>query len=176
MTPNLKRVAASCLAISALALGGIQTRESFTDHAIIPVPEDRPTYGFGSTFRPDGSPVQLGDKITRTQADALLRRDIKNKYENAIHQCAGDVLMFPYEFDSLVDLADNIGGHAVCSSSIIPKFRSGDYAAGCAVIKQFKYVQKRDCTLPENYHFCGGIPKDRERVYQMCMGNSKGAK
>ena len=173
MSPDQRKAIAGCV-ISLAAVTGIMNREGFTDHAVIPVPEDRPTYGFGSTFRPDGTPVQMGDTITKTQARALALRDIKNKYEEGIHRCAGDILVHQYEYDSLVDLAYNIGPAKVCSSAIIKNFRAGNYPAGCAVIKQFKYVQGRDCTLPQNIHFCGGIPKDRERVYQKCMGVANG--
>ncbi len=172
MEPRTRKAAAA-LAISAMAFSGILTREGFEASAMIPVPEDRPTYGYGSTFRPDGSAVQMGDTITRAAARELAQRDIKSKYEAGIKKCAGDIAMYQHEYDALVDLAYNLGPARVCGSSIIKKFRSGDYADGCAVIPTFKYVQGRDCTLPQNKHFCGGIPKDRARVYKICMGESQ---
>lgn len=169
MDPNIRKAAAT-LAISAVAFAGILTREGFEPAAMIPVPEDRPTYGYGSTFRPDGSPVKMGDTITRTAARELAQRDVKSKYEAGIKACAGGIVMYQHEYDSLVDLAYNMGTATVCKSGIVRKFRAGDYAGGCGVIKQYKFVQGRDCTLPQNKHFCGGIPKDRERVFKMCMG------
>ena len=64
------RIAAAGLSLSAAALVGLLAHEGFTGHAVIPVQGDRPTVGFGSTFREDGRPVQLGDTITPQKAVA----------------------------------------------------------------------------------------------------------
>jgi len=170
MTPNQKRTVAASLTVSLVAIAGVMNREGFTDHAVIPVPGDRPTYGHGSTFRPDGSPVQMGDTITRTEARTLVFRDMENTYAAGIRKCAGNLMLLQREFDFLVDSADNLGVKTVCNSSMIVKFRSGDYPGGCAAIKKYKFFHKKDCTIPANK--CAGIPIDRERAYRMCMGIS----
>lgn len=49
------RIAIGALALSAAGPVGLITHESYTGTAIVPVAGDRPTVGFGSTFRDDGS-------------------------------------------------------------------------------------------------------------------------
>lgn len=167
MTPQ-QRSAIGGLALSALAMAGIYNREGFTAAAVIPVPGDVPTIGHGTTIYPDGSRVKLGDTITRQRAGQIAQKQISDVYEAGIKRCAADVPMYQWEYDAVVDLSYNVGVSAVCRSSIIQKFRNGDYSGGCTAIKSFKYFQGKDCTIKANK--CGGIPKDRYRVYQMCMG------
>ncbi len=66
----IKRTPVAVMTLSAAALVGLLTHEGYTDRAIVPVQGDRPTVGFGSTFREDGSPVQMGDTITPPKAVA----------------------------------------------------------------------------------------------------------
>ena len=68
MTPISKRTSLGVLGASAALLVALVTHEGYSDKAIVPVPGDRPTVGFGSTFRDDGSPVQMGDSITPVKA------------------------------------------------------------------------------------------------------------
>lgn len=172
MSPNQKRKAIGALVISAAALAGIMTREGFTNHAVIPIPGDVPTYGYGSTIKADGSKVVIGDKITREDAKILLVDSVNKTYADGIIKCAPDLLVTQYEFDFLVDSAYNLGVNRICKSSIIKKFRNGQYAEGCAVIKEYKYAAGKDCTVPANR--CGGIPKDRERAYNICIRGDYG--
>ena len=62
------RTAVAGLALSAATLVGLALSEGYTDKAVIPVPGDRPTKGFGATFNPDGSAVRLGDTTTPPRA------------------------------------------------------------------------------------------------------------
>lgn len=52
------------LVLSAAGLVAIVSREGYTETAVIPTKNDRPTVGFGSTFHADGTPVRLGDRNT----------------------------------------------------------------------------------------------------------------
>ena len=54
------RIAVAALSLSAAGFVGILLSEGYTDTAIIPTKGDVPTLGFGSTFREDGSRVQIG--------------------------------------------------------------------------------------------------------------------
>ncbi len=80
------RIAIGALSLSAAGFVGLISHEGFTDRAIIPVKGDRPTVGFGSTFRDDGSPVQMGDTITAPRA---VQRSFNHiaKDEQGIKQC-----------------------------------------------------------------------------------------
>ena len=118
--------------------------------------------------------MQPGDTITREQADKLLRKTVKDKYEAGINRCAGDLMLLPREKDVLIELAYQNGVKAVCSYSIIPKFRAGNYEAGCASILTIDKLQGRHCSWPENRYRkdgCKGLMNRRERQYKACMGN-----
>ena len=172
MDKNQKRKAIATFIVSAIAIAGIQMREGFTDHAIIPIPGDVPTYGYGSTIKANGSKVTLQDKITRADANKLLVDTVNKTYAEGVVRCAPDLQIYQHEFDFLVDSAYNLGVNRVCNSSMVQKFRRGDYAGGCAAIRLYKYAAGKDCTVPVNR--CGGIPKDRERAYKMCMWGDYG--
>ena len=173
MSPNQKRSLAAALVATSALFATLKSDESFDPIASRPVPGDRCTYGHGSTFGPTGAPVECGDTITREQADKLLRKTVADKYEAGINRCAGDLLVTPYEKDILVELAYQNGVSAVCSYSIIAKFRAGDYAAGCQSILTIDKLQGRHCSLPENRYRkdgCNGLMNRRERQYNKCMG------
>ena len=59
-----RRLAPVYLFLSALAFAGIAVEEGFVGKAAPPIPGDKPTYGLGSTVRPDGKPVQTLFTIT----------------------------------------------------------------------------------------------------------------
>jgi lysozyme len=166
---NGARVFVAGLALSAAGLVGVVSYEGYTNNAISPVKGDVATYGFGSTTRADGSPVQMGDSIKPPAALALAARDIALK-EAALKSCFGDARLTQGEYDALASLAYNVGAGAVCKSSIPGKFRAGNYAAGCKTILDFKKVQGRDCSLPANKSFCGGVWTRRQAEYKTCMG------
>lgn len=156
------------LVVSIACLAGIELREGFEPVARPPLPGDVPTVGFGSTQYADGSPVRNGDKITVPEARKLMTHQVKNKYEAGIRKCAPDLLLLDREWDFLIDSAYNLGVYRVCVSGMVREFRAGNYDAGCAYILQYMYFQKKDCRIKANK--CGGIPIDRQRAYNMCMG------
>lgn len=171
---NVRRVVAVSLVASAALFGTLKGEEGFDSQATQPVPGDRWTYGHGSTFKADGSPIQPGDTISRKQADKLLRKTVTDKYEAGINQCAGDLLLYPHEKDILVELAYQNGVRTVCGYSIITKFRAGDYGAGCASILTIDKLQGRHCARPENRYRkdgCKGLMNRQERQYTTCMGS-----
>lgn len=166
------RKAIGALIVSTIAIAGIATREGFTDHAVIPIPGDRPTYGYGSTYKLDGSAVKIGDTIDRSNAAHLLIDTVNWTYAAGILKCAPDLVLTQYEFDFLVDSAYNLGVNAVCKSGMVRNFRAGNYEKGCQTIKQYVYAAGKDCRVASNK--CGGIPKDRERAYNICIRGDYG--
>lgn len=169
-----KRVAAASLGASAALIAVIAAHEGFDPVATRPVPNDPLTYGHGATVRADGQPVQPGDTITRQAARELLRAQVDDDYAAAIRRCAGDVPMLQREFDAAVDLAYNIGWQKVCASTMIERFRAGDYADGCEAIMWFDRLHGRKCSLPENRNRkdgCRGILARRVKQVAMCKGD-----
>lgn len=142
------RIAISALAFSAAGLVGLVTHESYTDRAITPVAGDRPTVGFGSTFRDDGSPVRMGDTITPPKAVARTLAHI-GKDESRLKRCVTAPL-HQAEYDLLVDHAYQYGAVATCGSTLVKHTNAGRYADACASYLSWRFVGKRDCSVRSN--------------------------
>lgn len=149
-----RRLAVTALSLSAAGLVGIANFEGFSERAYIPVAGDVPTIGFGST---EG--VEMGDTITPQKALERLMRDT-GKAESAIGRCV-KVPLSQGEFDAFTSFAYNIGAEAFCSSTLVKKLNSGDYAGACAELKRWVYVDGRRVQ---------GLVNRREAEYRMCMG------
>ena len=124
------RVALAALALSAAGLVGLALNEGYTDRAIIPVPGDVPTIGFGTT---EG--VRLGDRTTPAVALERTLHDV-SQYERALRRCVTAPL-HTYEYDAYVRLAYNIGPAAFCDSTLVRLLNAGEYAAACAQIDRW---------------------------------------
>ncbi len=167
MTAKL-RLAVSALGLSAAGLVGIALSEGYTDHAVRPLPGDVPTVGFGSTTRPDGSPVRMGDTTTPTEALARKLRDAQ-RFEGVLQQCIR-VPLFQHEYDAIVSWAYNVGPGAACRSTLVRKLNAGDYAGACAEFDRWTYFQGRDCRDPANR--CSGLAKRRAEERALCEGRA----
>lgn len=156
------RFAVAALALSAAGFVGILTREGYTDEAVIPVPGDVPTYGFGTT-----GGVKMGDKTTPVKAVQRALVDVA-QYEGALKQCV-KVPLSQEEYDVYVDLSYNIGPSAFCSSTIVKRLNAENYHGACEAILMWKYgPRKFDCSTPGN-KVCAGLWKDRLRSHRKCM-------
>ena len=151
-----RRAGIAGLAVSASTFVAIVMHEGYSDRAIIPVPGDVPTIGFGTT-----AGVKPGDKITPPKAVARALGDMQ-KFEGAIKRCV-KVPLYQHEYDAAVSLSYNIGGTAFCKSSVVSKWNAGDYAGGCAAIllyDKFKGKPLRGLTLR------------RQAEYKLCIGET----
>ena len=151
------------LSLSAAALVGIVLHEGYSDRAIIPVPGDVPTIGFGTT-----SGVKLGDTITPPQALARALVDVQ-QFEGAIKTCV-TVPLTQNEYDAYVSFAYNVGRRAFCQSTLVKKLNLGDFKGACDELLRWRFFQGKDCALPENRRLCGGLVKRREAEYRQCLG------
>lgn len=165
------RITISALALSASALVGLAVSEGYTDRAIIPTKGDVPTLAFGTTTRPDGSPVQMGD--TTNPVDALQRkhRDLV-KFEGALKRCV-TVPLHQSEYDIYVDMTYNIGSGAFCSSTIVARLNARDYAGACEAILMWRKVSTSpgvffDCSTPGN-RVCWGLWQRRLKAHAQCV-------
>lgn len=156
------RIGIAVLSLSAAAFVGILTREGYTDGVVIPTKGDVPTIGFGTT-----GGVKMGDRTTPVKAAQRALKDV-GTFEGAIKRCV-HVPLAQAEYDAYTDLSYNIGSTAFCSSTIVKKLNTGDYAEACAAILRFKYAAGYDCSTPGNKR-CAGLWTDRLRVHSMCMG------
>ena len=124
------RITIAALTLSAAGFVGLVMNEGYTDRAVIPVPGDVPTIGFGTT---EG--VEMGDRITPPKALARALNDV-HKFEGAIKRCV-TVPLHQFEYDSFASLAYNIGPGAFCGSTLVKKLNAGDYAGACAEISRW---------------------------------------
>lgn len=149
------RPAATSLYLSAAVLVGIALEEGFTSKAVIPVPGDVPTIGFGTT---EG--VKRGDVITPERALVRLLQDA-DKFSEGVKKCAS-VPLYQYEFDAYVSLSYNIGTGAFCNSTLVKKLRTYDYEGACKEILRWDKFKGEPLK---------GLTHRRQREYKLCMGN-----
>ena len=158
---NRTRVAAASLVLAASTLVGIAMQEGYTDNAVIPVPGDVPTYGYGTTRKSDGSSVAMGEKTTPTRALVDLLRDA-SKFEQAVKRCA-PVPMHPYEFQAYVSFTYNVGESAFCHSTLVKRLNALDYEGACKAL--LKWDKVKGVTIK-------GLTSRRQAEYRTCMGES----
>lgn len=156
-----RRIVAAVLSLSAAGLVSLVGYEGYTDRAVIPIPGDVPTIGFGTT---EG--VRLGDTTTPPKALARALRDV-SKFEGAIQSCVTTPL-YQHEYDAYTSLAYNIGGSAFCGSTLVRKLNAGDYAGACDQILRWRYAAGRDCSDPASK--CIGLWRRRKSEHAMCRG------
>ena len=161
------RIVVAALSISGAGLVGIALHEGYTDEAVIPIPGDRPTYGFGSTTRPDGAPVRMGDTITPPAALRKSLSDIEIKFETPLRQCI-KVPLHQHEWDFAVSMSYNVGASGFCNSTIVKRWNAGDYAGGCEAVMMWKYASGKDCSIRANN--CYGLIIRREKERRQCLG------
>ena len=151
---NKTRTTIAALMLSAGGLVGIALHEGYSDRAIIPVPGDVPTIGFGET-----QGVKLGDKTTAPKALVRLMDDVA-KREGIIKRCVR-VPLSQGEYDAYMSLAYNIGTGAFCNSTLVRKLNAQDYDGACKAILDWDKVKGR--ALP-------GLTARRQEDYQKCQG------
>ena len=162
-----QRIPAALLALSASALVGLAVSEGYTPVAVIPTVGDRPTVGFGSTFREDGSPVRMGDTITPQKA---LGRSLAHiaKDESVLKGCITAPL-HQAEYDLLVDFSYQYGAVTACKSSIVGLVNQGRYAEACNAYLKYRFAAGYDCSTPGNKRCMGVWTRQLERQ-KTCLG------
>ena len=161
------RTTVAALALSATALVAIVASEGYTERAVVPTKGDRPTIGFGSTFRDDGTPVQMGDTITAPKALARTLAHIQ-KDESALRQCVTAPL-HQKEYDLLVDFSYQYGAKTTCSSSMVRLANAGRYAESCGAYLRYRFAAGYDCSTPGNRR-CWGVWTRQLNRYNQCIG------
>jgi len=148
------RVAIASLALSAAAFVGLAIHEGYSDTAIIPVPGDVPTLGFGTT---EG--VKMGDKTTPTKALARALSDVQ-KYEGALKTCV-KVPLHQHEYDAYLSLAYNIGPTAFCTSTLVRLLNDGRYTDACDQILRWDKFKGQPLR---------GLTIRRQKEHRQCLG------
>lgn len=161
------RNAVGALSLSAAAFVAILTSEDYTDRAVIPTKNDRPTVGFGSTFREDGKPVQMGDTITPVRAVQRAAAHLSRE-EAAFRASIPGVALHQAEYDLYMDWLYQYGSGAWLKSSMRRELLVGRYAQACHALLRYKYSGGYDCSTPGNRRCAGVWTRQLER-HKKCM-------
>jgi lysozyme len=151
---NHPRTVVTALTLSAAALVGLLSHEGYSDKTIIPIKGDVPTIGFGTT---EG--VKLTDRTTPVKALTRALSDVQ-KFEGALKTCV-KVPLHQYEYDAYINLTYNIGGRAFCSSTLVKKLNTLDYAGACKEILRWDKASGR---------VVKGLTNRRQKEYKQCIG------
>lgn len=167
---NTQRIAISAIVLSAGAFVKLAVDEGYTETAIIPTTGDRPTLGFGMTQRPDGTPVQMGDRTNPVQA---LQRSMVylDNQDKQIKRCVTAPL-HQIEYDTLADFGYQYGITALCKSSMVARANIGDYAGSCRAYLAYRYAANYDCSTLVNGQpnkRCWGVWARQQERFKKCM-------
>ena len=110
--------------VSKIATDMIKKFEGFKDYAYIDT-DGTAVIGYGLS-RINGVPVQIGDRITPSQADAALDahiQEIDRELQKAI-----EVELSDRQLSALTSISFNVGVDAIAKSTLVRKINTGDYA------------------------------------------------
>lgn len=169
---KLKTLAAG-LTLSASAFIALVLHEGYTDTAIIPVKNDRPTIGFGSTFHEDGSPVKITDHTTPPKAIRKAYSHIA-KEEQIFRDSIPNTPISQIEYDVYMDWIYQYGSFKWMASSMRTHLTSSppNYVKACASLLLYKYAGGYDCSTPGNRR-CPGVWTRQLERYDKCMSANK---
>ncbi|ABY97646.1 glycoside hydrolase family protein [Pseudomonas sp. SbB1] len=162
------RVAVALLTMSLAGFGAWKASEGFTDVAVIPTKGDVPTIGHGSTRWEDGTPVKMGDTITRQRADVLARA-LNNQAEKQFAASLPGVKLHQEEFDLYMDFVGQYGMGNWRPSSMRRDLLAGKYVQACYDLLKYKFAAGYDCSTPGNKRCLGVWQRQLER-HAKCMG------
>ena len=118
--------------LSPTGLAFVEARESFRSRAY-PDSTGIPTVGYGST----GPDVHLGLTVTHAWASARLARDMGAAVSCVNQHVSTCLTLTQGEFDSLCDLAYNIGLGAFEHSTLLLKLDTGDFVGAEAEFQKW---------------------------------------
>ena len=149
---NRKQLAT--ISLSATALVALLLHEGYRENAYVPVAGDVPTIGFGTT-----TGVKLGDRTSPEKALSVSLRDVE-RFEGSLKNCV-TVSLHQHEYDAYISLSYNIGSNAFCTSTLVRKLNTEDYAGACQEILRWDKFQGKSLA---------GLTKRRQEEYQKCLG------
>lgn len=160
------RIIVASLTLSAAALVGIAVSEGYTERAVIPTKNDRPTLGHGSTFHVDGTPVKLGDKTDPVRALVTLQAHI-SKEEASFQRSLVGASLYQHEYDAYTDFVYQFGQGRWWSSSMRRHVLAGEYRQACDALLKYKFSGGYDCSTPGN-KVCSGVWTRQLKRHQKC--------
>lgn len=161
------RVAVGLLTMSLAGFGAWKASEGFTPVAVIPTKGDVPTIGHGSTRWEDGTPVKMGDTITRQRAE-VLARTLNSQTEKQFAASLPGVKLHQEEFDLYMDFVGQYGMGNWRPSSMRRDLLAGNYVQACNDLLKYKFAAGYDCSTPGNKR-CWGVWQRQLERHAKCM-------
>ena len=129
----------------AVAVAVIMTWEGFasTGHHDRIDPPGVNTIGYGHIEN-----VHIGDKITKIQAGVLLAKDLP-RYEKQVERCI-HVPMPGYRHGAIISFTYNVGGGALCKSSVARYINAGQTNKGCDALLLYDKANHKVITGLQN--------------------------
>ena len=110
--------------VSSKGLELIKEFEGFSSTAYL-CSAKKATIGYGNTFWEDGTPVKIGDQISKERAETLLKHVVDN-FSVAV-EVDIKIEVTQNQFDALVSLAYNIGLGAFHNSTLLRQLNRGNF-------------------------------------------------
>ena len=110
--------------ISNKGLELIKEFEGFSSTAYL-CSAKKATIGYGNTFWEDGTPVKIGDQISKERAETLLKHVVDN-FSVAV-EVDIKIEVSQNQFDAMVSLAYNIGLGAFKNSTLLRQLNRGNF-------------------------------------------------
>ena len=110
--------------VSSKGLELIKEFEGFSSVAYL-CSAKKATIGYGNTFWEDGTPVKIGDQISKERAEALLKHVVDN-FSVAV-EVDIKIEVTQNQFDAMVSLAYNIGSGAFHNSTLLRQLNRGNF-------------------------------------------------
>lgn len=162
------KIAVAIMTMSAAAFVGMTGNEGYTDRAVVPTKDDRPTLGFGSTFHEDGRPVRMGE---RTDPVNALKKSLAHitKEEKIFRDSLPGATLSQAEYDVYMDWVYQYGTGAWSKSSMRRELLAGNHRAACDALLRYRFAAGYDCSTPGNRRCAGVWTRQLER-HASCMG------
>ncbi len=169
---SVPRIAITGLVMSASAMVALIVQEGYTERAVIPVKNDVPTLGHGSTTHADGKPVRIGDTTTPTKAIQRTLQYVQMQ-DAQIRQCVTAPL-HQGEYDVMADFAYQFGIKRLCDSSMVKLANAGDYTGSCNAYLSYRFqgADKFDCSTMidgKRNKRCYGVWTRQQSRYYACL-------
>lgn len=163
----MNRIQVASLSLSMAAFVGILLSEGYTDKAIIPTKNDKPTLGHGSTVYEDGSEVKLGDRITPTRAIVLASNHLTRE-EQSFRRSLPGVKLHQGEYDLYMDWVYQYGTGRWWKSTMRQRLLAGEYRQACDALLLYKFSGGFDCSTPGN-KICAGVWDRQQKRHAKCL-------
>ena len=166
------RVLVAALSLSAAAFIGMAVHEGYTDDAIIPTKGDVPTYGYGSTYKADGTRVKMGDRTDPVNALKTFKAHL-DREERAFRDSLPGVSLTQGEYDMYMDFVYQYGITAWRSSSMRRNLLAGKHKLACDSLLAWRKAAGYDCSTTINGQpnkRCWGVWTRQKERHAKCLG------